>query len=98
MFSIGPGGKLYFYQQTFSGPGIYFTLDTTSVTSHKKGPADYKDVDIVVVSTLVRLELMDVAHGTRESDAFQDRVRTFRSGSDDISHSFKGKYVWLQLR
>ncbi|KAI0774446.1 hypothetical protein C8Q74DRAFT_1368921 [Fomes fomentarius] len=100
-YSIGPGDKPYFYQQTFSGPGIYFkfTLDTTSVTSHKKGPEDDQDVDIGVVSTPVRfIECMDVAYGTQESDAPEDRVRTFRSGSDDINHSFKGKYVWLQPR
>ena len=77
-YSIGPGDKLYFYQQTFSGPGIYFTLDTTSVTSHKKGPEDDEDVDIVVVSSPVRfIEYMDTAYGDKESDAPADRVRTF---------------------
>lgn len=98
-YSIGPGDKLYFYQQTFSGPGIYFTLDTTSVTSHKKGPEDDEDVDIVVVSSPVRfIEYMDTVYGNKESDAPEDRVRTFQKGSDDINHGFKGKYVWMVPR
>lgn len=98
-YSIGPGDKLYFYQQVFSGPGIHFTLDTTSATSQKKGPSDNEDVDIVVRSSPVRfVEYMDVAYGTKESDAPQDRVRTFNGGSDDINRGFKGKYVWLVPR
>ena len=98
-YSIGPGDRLYFYQQTFSGPGIYFTLDTTSVTSQKKGPEDDEDVDIVVVSSPVRfIEYMDTAYGDRESDAPEDRVRTFQRGSDDINHGFGGKYVWMVPR
>lgn len=80
-YSIGPGDKLYFYQQTFSGPGIHFRLDITSVTSHKKGPEDNEDVDIVVISSAVRfIEYIDVVYGDKESDAPEDRVRTFRGG------------------
>lgn len=77
-FSIGPGDKLYFYQQTFAGPGIQFMLDTTSATSIKKGPEDDADAVIVVVSSPVSfIEYMDVAYGDRESDAPEDRVLAF---------------------
>jgi hypothetical protein len=48
--SIGPGDSLYFYQQTFSGPGISCALDVFSVTSKKKTVADNVAVDMVVVS------------------------------------------------
>ena len=98
-YSIGPGDKLYFYQQIFSGPGIYFALDTTPVTSHEKGEGDEKAVDIVVVSSPIRfIADMDVAYGDKESDAPADRVRTFGGGSDDINHGFGGKYVWMVPR
>jgi hypothetical protein len=46
--SIGPGDSLYFYQQTFSGPGLSFALDVFSVTSKKKTAADDAKVYIVI--------------------------------------------------
>lgn len=98
-YNIGPGDKLYFYQQVFSGPGIVFALDTTSVTSHQKGPDDDQDVEIVVVSSPIRfIDFLDTVYGDRESGAPEDRVLTLGGGSEDINHGFKGKYVWLQPR
>ena len=91
-YSIGPGDKLYFYQQFLEGPGIYFALDTTSVTSSKKTADDDRDVDIEVVSECVRFyKYIDVAYGDNESDAPEDRVREFWDKSDDINHGQKGK-------
>lgn len=93
---VGPGDKLFFYQQTFTGPGIYFELDATSVTSQKKDRNERQDVDIIVESKQVRfIELMDVAYGEHESDVPEGRIRAFNDISDDINHGFGGKYVWL---
>ena len=91
-YSIGPGDKLYFYQQTFEGPGMYFALDTTSVTSTKKTADDNTAVQIEVASKPLRfIEYIDVAYGDNESDAPEDRIREFWGNSDDINHDKKGK-------
>lgn len=95
-YSIAVGDKLYVYQRVFTGPGLYFMLDTTTVTSQETEPADDKDVDIVVVSAPRRfIQYMDVAYGDKESDAPEDRVRTLQRASEDINHGFGGKYVWM---
>ncbi|EJD43972.1 hypothetical protein AURDEDRAFT_152297 [Auricularia subglabra TFB-10046 SS5] len=95
-FTIGPGDKLYFYQQVFTGPGISFALDTTSVTSSKKTAADGNDIDIIVRSRAIEfIKDITVVYGDSQGLQPNDRVREATGQSDDINFDFEGKYVWL---
>ncbi|KAI0426566.1 hypothetical protein F5Y09DRAFT_345596 [Xylaria sp. FL1042] len=94
--SIGPGDKLYFYQQTFSGAGMDFDMDATAVVSTKKTAEDDKDIYIVVVARPVEfIKNIDVVYGGRPSDAPNDRVRESSGWNDDMNYQMKGDYVWL---
>lgn len=94
--TIGPGDRLYFYQQVFSGPGLYFTLDTTSVVSRPKTAEDERDVVIAVRARAVEfVRELGVAFGDNEGDAPDERVREVHRQSDDTNAGHKGKYVWL---
>ena len=95
-FKIGAGDKLYLYQQTFFGPGVFFTTDVTSITSRVKTPADDKEIFMEVVSRPIEfISGIKVHYGNKESDAPEDRVREWNRKSDDTNYGMKGKYCWI---
>ncbi|OTA65850.1 hypothetical protein K449DRAFT_403327 [Hypoxylon sp. EC38] len=95
-FSVGPGEKLYFYQQHLSGPGLDFDIPTTAAVSSKKTSADNKSVVIdVVAAPVVYIKETDVIYGTSSSEAPETRVHEWFDQGDDINEGFGGSYVWL---
>ncbi|KAI0754612.1 hypothetical protein C8Q80DRAFT_1266208 [Daedaleopsis nitida] len=96
---IGPGDKLYFYQQMYSGPGMNFALDTISAVRVEKTAADDRNIDLTIRSRVVEfVEDFAVAYGHAPINAPDGCVRGVNRWSDDTYYGHGSKYVWLVPR